>query len=51
MNFDPDTTKQAQKVIFSCKLKETVHPPLLFHNASVTWTSSQNTWELYLTIS
>ena len=39
MNFNPDTTKQAQEVIFSRKLK-TVHPPLLFNNASVTRTSS-----------
>ena len=41
MNFNPDTTKQVQEVIFSRKLKKTVHPPLLFNNASVTRTSSQ----------
>ena len=41
MNFNPDTTKQAQEVIFSRKVKKTVHPPLLFNNASVTRTSSQ----------
>ena len=41
MNFNPDTTKQAQEVIFSCKVKKTVHPPLLFNNASVIRTSSQ----------
>ena len=41
INFNPDTTKQAQEVIFSRKLKKTVHPPLLFNNASVTRTSSQ----------
>ena len=41
MKFNPDTTKQAQEVIFSCKVKKTVHPPLLFNNASVTRTSSQ----------
>ena len=40
MNFNPDSTKQAQEVIFSRKVKKTVHPPLLFHNASVTRTSS-----------
>ena len=40
MNFNPDTTKQAQEVIFSRKVKKTVHPPLLFNNASVTRTSS-----------
>ena len=39
MNFNLDTTKQAQKVIFSHKLKKSfiLHPP----NASVTGTSSQ----------
>ena len=41
MNFNLDTTKQAQEVIFSRKVKKTVHPPLLFNNASVTRTSSQ----------
>ena len=41
MNFNPDTTKQAQEVIFSRKSKKKVHPPLLFNNASVTRTSSQ----------
>ena len=41
MNFNPDTTKQAQKVIFRRKLKNIVHPTLLFNNVSVTRTSSQ----------
>ena len=41
MNFNPDTTKQAQEVIFSCKVKKTVHPPVLFNNACVSRTSSQ----------
>ena len=41
MNFNPDTTKQAQEVIFRRKVKKAVHPPLLFNNASVTRTSSQ----------
>ena len=41
MNFNPDSTKQAQEVIFSRKVKKTVHPPLLFNNASVTRTSFQ----------
>ena len=42
MKFNPDTTKQAQKVVFSCKVKKnTVLPPFLFNNASVTRTSSQ----------
>ena len=40
MNLNPDTTKQEQEVIFSCKVKKAVHPPLLFNNASITRTSS-----------
>ena len=41
MNFNPDTTEQAQEVIFSYKLKKKIHLPLLFNNASVSRTSSQ----------
>ena len=41
MSFNPDTTKQAQEVFFSRKLKKKIHPPLLFNNASVTRTSFQ----------
>ena len=41
MNFNPDTTKQVQEVVFSRKVKKKVHLPLLFNNASVTWTSPQ----------
>ena len=51
MNFDPDTTKQAQEVIFSSKLKKRfilhyclVMPMLLGY-------LPKNTWELYLTLS
>ena len=40
MNFNPGTTKQAQEVIFSRKVEKTVHPPLLFNNASVP----KNNW-------
>ena len=40
MNFNPETTKQAQEVIFSRKLKN-VYLPLLSDNASVSQTSSQ----------
>ena len=48
MNFDPDTTKQAQEVIFSRKLKKKFHPPLLFNNISVTRTSSQKHFGIIL---
>ena len=36
MNFNPDPTKQAQKVIFSRKTKKLPHPPVVFNNANVT---------------
>ena len=36
INFNPDPTKQAQKVIFSCKTKKLPHPSLVFNNANVT---------------
>ena len=36
MNFNPDPSKQAQEVIFSCKTKKLPHPPLVFNNANVT---------------
>ena len=38
MNFDPDTAKQAQEVIF---IKKKVHCALLFNDASVTRISSR----------
>ena len=34
MNFNPDPTKQAQEVVFSCKAKEIYDPPLVFNNSS-----------------
>ena len=41
MNFNPDPTKQAHEVIFSCKTKEIYHPPLVFDNTNVSQSSSQ----------
>ena len=34
MTFNPDPNKEAQEVIFSCKIKKTSHPPLNFNNNS-----------------
>ena len=31
MKYNPDYTKQGQKVIFSKKIIKTEHPPLYFH--------------------
>ena len=41
MSFNPDTSKQAQKVIFSRKLKKVTRPPLVFNNANVSQCKSQ----------
>ena len=41
MNFNVDPTNQAQDVIFSCKVKEIYHLPLMFKNSSVSESSSQ----------
>ena len=40
MNFNPDSTKQAQKVIFSRKLQNTNHP-IEFNHDTVSLTDSQ----------
>ena len=34
-HFNPDPTKQAQEVIFSCETKKLPHPPLVVNNANV----------------
>ena len=41
MSFNPDPSKQAQEVIFSCKSKSSTHPPLVFNNDNVSQTYSQ----------
>ena len=35
MNFNPDTSKKGQEVIFSHKTKVTAHPQLVFNNNPV----------------
>ena len=43
MNFNhPDPTKEAHKIIFSCKAKEIYHPQLVLNNISVSQSSSPN---------
>ena len=49
MNFYPDPTKQAQKVIFISKTKEIYHPPSGFNNSNVSQSSYKITWVSYLT--
>ena len=41
MNFNPDPTKQAHEVIFSCKAKEIYHPPLVLSDTNVSQSSYQ----------
>ena len=41
MNFNPDTSKQAQVVIFCRKVKVTAHPQLVFNNNLVHKTATQ----------
>ena len=41
MIFNPDPSKQAQEVIFSRKLKNVSHPPLVFNNVNISSCKSQ----------
>ena len=41
MNFNHDSSKQAQEVLFSRKLLEVSHPKLFFSNSDVSETNSQ----------
>ena len=41
MKFKPDSSKQAQDVLFSRKLQKVSHPELIFNNSDVSRTNSQ----------
>ena len=41
MNFNPDPSKQTQEVIFICKVKRLVHPPIFFNNKPAQQVSSR----------
>ena len=41
MSFNPGPTKQAQEVIFYCKIKKQIHNPLNFNNTNVKQTTFQ----------
>ena len=41
MGFNSDPSKQAQEVIFSCKIQKTCHPSIVFNNKSVKQVLSQ----------
>ena len=36
MQFNTDPTKQATEILFSCKKRPVVHPPLIFNNSEVS---------------
>ena len=48
MSFNPDSSKQAQEVIFSSKINKVYHPPLLFNNSAVQQISSQKHLGIHL---
>ena len=41
MSFTPDPSKQAQELIFSCKIQKTCHPSIYFNDKSVKQVPSQ----------
>ena len=48
MSFNPDRSKQAQKVIFTCKVKKVVHLPIFLHDKTLQQVSSQKCLGLIL---
>ena len=48
MNFNPDPTKKAQELIFSCKVQTTNHPPLFFNENVVPQTTLQKHLGMFL---
>ena len=48
MNFNHDTSKEAQEVIFSRKVKVTTHPQLDFNNNPVHETATQKHLGMFL---
>ena len=48
MSFNPDTSKQAQEIIFSRKTKKIIHPLLHFNNSIVLQTPYQKHLGIFL---
>ena len=48
MSFNPDRTKQAQKIIFSRNKNATTHPPLFFNNSEIKLSSNHKHLRLTL---
>ena len=49
MQFNPDPTKQATQVIFSCKKNKPAHPPIFFNGVIVSTELEQKQLGLILT--
>ena len=47
MSFNPDSSKKAQNVIFSRKLKKMPHSPLVFNNDNICQCTSQKHVQLF----
>ena len=48
MSFNPDSSKQAQEVIFSRKLQKSTHPTLSFNNNTATQSVTEKHLEIML---
>ena len=48
MNFNPDSTRQAQELIFPRKVQTTNHPPLFFNKNVVPQTTPQKHLGMFL---
>ena len=48
MTFNPDPSKQAKEVIFSCKLQKSTYPTLSFNSNTVTQSVSQKYFGMFL---
>ena len=48
MSFNPEKSKQAWEVIFSCKTEKVIHPPAIFNNMPVVCSFLQNYLGIYL---
>ena len=48
MNFNPDTSKQAQEVLFSRNIKVTAYPQLAFNNNPLHETATQKHLGMFL---
>ena len=48
MSFNPDPSKQAQEVLFSCKIQKSSQPSLIFNNNIVTQSLTQEHLGMFL---